>query len=161
MSKIDPRKTLTNSTIFQRGLILHNIIALEKAIDIYLSRYFCKEQTQRTEILEQLFASDKITLRAKIQLFQSILETHEKVFLEENPKILKEIVDYCEKRNIFAHYIIEFNEDAFEKQYEQITFRKFKNSQELVSFKYTDLSKINKRILSISLLIMNLYRDNF
>lgn len=120
-----------------RGMIINQTIMLERAIDEYLCLHFCKTQEQRTELMDLVFGTERMTFDLKKQIFKIISSRYHPNFSKENPIIHSDIKIIVETRNIFAHYLLDTTENGikeFDQQDKIIGFIKFKNERVLIKY---------------------------
>ena len=118
-----------------RGLVLDATIDIERAIDNYLSNYFCATSNKKNELNELLFFTEKVTLESKRQIFCAIVETHNQAFLNKHPDFLSSIERIVPHRNIFAHLELDDSELAISSSDIELVFKKYAKGK-LTSKKY-------------------------
>lgn len=123
---------------FTRGIFIQETIQLERCIDEYICRHFCKDDDRKSELLECVMATKRITFDSKLDVARFIIEKHNKEFAILNPQYHKEIRSLIEHRNIFAHYLLDTSEGVMKeiKSKKDIVFIKFDREHKLI--KYTE-----------------------
>jgi len=96
-------KMLYHSANEARGEIVGVTIMVERAIDRYLSNYFCSTDQKRQEFKELMLFSERITLDAKKEIFIAIIKMRQPAYLINNPDFLPLLTKTLPHRNIFAH----------------------------------------------------------
>jgi hypothetical protein len=112
-----------------------------------------------------ILCTDRITFRAKLDVFRLILIKKYPQFLADNPNFYKDLVHYTiEERNIMAHYLFDTSEGYIEKFNNggKIGFVKFKVSSDNPAVKILeyDPPKINKILIEIGKYTMALVQFN-
>ena len=114
-----------------RGRVIQRAIEIESAIDIYIVEYFSNDLAKQIE-LRALIVAPRMTFENKFQVFSYLVNKYHPEFESEHKNYKKDITYIIEKRNMFAHFPIDFSDEAL-KAYEKdgtITFVKLKNSKE-------------------------------
>lgn len=126
----------TNEARRIRGEIIERAIYLEREIDKFIAAHFCKTQEVKTEFIELIISTDRMTFEGKRQIFQFLVEKYHKDFLKKNQTIFKDISKVLEYRNKFAHYDLYGSFDAIQYFHERgsIFLVKFKNDTKHIEF---------------------------
>jgi hypothetical protein len=114
-----------------RGHVLQRAVELESLIDIYIAEHFTKDEIKIVELISLLLAP-RITLDNKAQVFIYLIDKYNPDFKKANPKYANVLKKIIEERNVFAHYPVDFSDEAL-AAYERdatIIFVKLKNSSE-------------------------------
>jgi hypothetical protein len=154
-STSDDYHEYTNLAILRRGVIINETILLERQIDTYISKYFCKDPDKQKELMELIICTDRITFSSKQQVLKVLLEKNNPNFLNDNENILKDITTITEHRNIFAHYwLVTSDEMAKWVNEKKTVFIKFKNTIDYIEYDKDKMSDIlNKITRAIKLFI--------
>jgi len=83
----------TNLAFHRRGVILNEVVMLERIIDEILANYFCGTTPKKQELMELIICTNRMIFENKIQVLQVLLERHKPDFLKANPTIIKDIKD--------------------------------------------------------------------
>lgn len=126
----------TNLAFHRRGVILNEVVMLERIVDEILANYFCGTTPKKQEMMELIICTNRMIFENKIQVLKVLLEKHKPDFLKDNPTIIKDITDkIIPERNIFAHYwLVTTRELSDFISKNQIVFIKFKNTTEYVYY---------------------------
>jgi hypothetical protein len=115
-----------------RGMILNQTIMLERAIDEYLCLHFCQTKIKRTELMDLIFGTERMSFDIKRNIFKILSNRYHTDFIKDNPTINSDIKQIVETRNIFAHYLLDSTENGikeFAKGTGLIGFIKFNNKR--------------------------------
>lgn len=131
-----------------RGIIINETIYLERLIDEYLCRYFCPDEKKRTDLLQLLMATERITLFNKIGLLKYLMERDNKPFCAKNKGIFTDLQTIAEERNLFAHNLLDTSLNGY-KAYKKgkIIIIKFKNDVKPIEYDIYKIEKTVKQIL--------------
>lgn len=155
-------------TIKYRGIIIHQMSHLEKALDTYIATYLTGgDQTKIGEMQLLIFGDNRITLESKRQIFQYIAEHHDNHWYnsykpvrtsiaskkKSNP-FNKDLVWVIEQRNIFAHCIPDTSNEAYLKQ-DSVGFIKFIDKAEVFHFTYENFMELENTILALTRYFMH------
>jgi hypothetical protein len=95
-----------------RDILITEVIRLERLMDLYLAAHFCKEDDKREEIMRLIF-TDKMMFSIKKDILFAVLKEHNKKFIEvQHPKFKSDIVKIMEARNVLAHRVVEWPDNA-------------------------------------------------
>ncbi len=129
-------ETYTNVAFLRRGVIINEVIMLERIVDEILSTYFCGTTTKKQELMELIICTNRMIFENKMQVLKVLLEKHKPDFLKTNPTIINDIINkIIVERNIFAHYWLVTSKelsDFISKN--QTVFIKFKNTTEYIYY---------------------------
>lgn len=129
-----------------RGLVINAAVHLEMAINVYLSRYFAKNDTVREEIMASLFCTNRITFESKVQIFCFLINKYDNEFKIAKPKYAKDLKDIIERRNHFAHLTLDLTDEGFDKT-DNIGLGKF--SKDIVQVHNYSFEGIDKLLMII------------
>jgi len=142
-----------------RGLIIHATITMEKAMDTYISNYFCSDKTKTQEMHYLFLGDNRINLENKRQIFIWLAKNHDQDLLKKyvsirgemnkNNSLDKDMIFVIEQRNIFAHLLV----DVYKSEDDILHFVKFKNSRKTFGFTDIDFLQLQQVITDISVLI--------
>ncbi len=126
----------TNLAFHRRGVIINEVVMLERIVDEILSNYFCGTTPKKQELMELIICTNRMIFENKIQVLKVLLEKHKPDFLKANPTIINDIINkIIVERNIFAHYWLVTSKelsDFISKN--QTVFIKFKNTTEYIYY---------------------------
>lgn len=92
---------------YRRGAVLGECIKLERKIDEFLAWYFTNNnKIKREELLGLILYENGIPFKRKIDLFREILFKRYKSIYTPAQKTLKKLDEIKNKRNIFAHRVL-------------------------------------------------------
>ena len=74
-----------------RGVIINEIILLERLMDEYISEYFCVDIDKRMELMDIIVSTKRITFESKSQILRTILERRKHASKTEATKFFNEI----------------------------------------------------------------------
>jgi tRNA G18 (ribose-2'-O)-methylase SpoU len=145
----------TKIAFLRRGSIINEAILLERQIDTYISKHFCKDEEKQKELMELIICTDRITFSSKHQVLKVLLEKYNPEFLKVNENILKDITTIIEHRNIFAHYWLVTSDEMVKWAAEGKTvFIRFKNTIDYIEYDKDKMAEIfNKITRAIKLFI--------
>ena len=116
-----------------RGRILQKMVELEIIFDTYVASHFSGDNNDKFQEFISLMMSGTPLFR-KWAIMYYLLSVHNKEFLLKNKEVItnKKLQDIIEIRNLFAHFPIDFSEDALHNYTNtySIIFRKFKETRE-------------------------------
>jgi hypothetical protein len=95
----------TNAAFYRRGLVINETIFLERAIDDFISSYFCQDSDKKRELMELIIYTNRMIFENKVQVLKFLLERHNPDVLKSSPTFINDILQkIIPERNIFAHY---------------------------------------------------------
>jgi hypothetical protein len=133
------------ASVLLRGMFINEVILLEKIIDNWLAKYFCKNKKRQKEMFELILCHDRLTYSSKVQVFIFLVQNHCKQFQNEHPAFAKDLAEIGEKRNMLAHWLLDSTYDAVAKK--ELRFIKAKKMTPSIPFTSTDIVKLNDDIL--------------
>jgi len=140
-----------------RGRIINAITLLERHIDVIISDYFCGTNPKSDELMNVVFATNKITFDSKREVLKYVLTKGVYInILNDNPSLFSDLIKIGDFRNILAHHPICTTEEA-DKEYldnNKIGFTKFKNSADDHFYSEDEIKKYEELILDY----MNYFR---
>ena len=150
--------SLVQKASYLRGFTINEIIHLERTIDEYLGRHFCKEQSTRSELMEWLLCTERITFNSKKDILKLYLEKHNPDFIKNNPSLFKDLDYIISKRNILAHQILDTSPIGMQKfKEDKISFVKITHKHETIEFNQEEFTRlqelINKLIIEFKKLL--------
>ncbi len=154
-------RLLRNAANF-RGGILNGVILLERIIDSYLSWYFTNDKLRGDELMDMLFASkDGVPMKRKTILFKKLIKKNDINFHNSNDKFFKDIDFVIEQRNIFAHYLLDTDDQAIKDHIEKksITFLMYHDEEKKVHYDIDKLDDIVDKIEYTLKIASNVYKD--
>jgi len=90
-----------------RGAILERTIFLERTIDFYLAYKFCDNEKGASEMVEMIFATQKIGFKAKKDLLVVLIDKYDPDFKIGYPAYSTDLDRIGGLRNIFAHQMLD------------------------------------------------------
>src|SRR5258705_4815226 len=127
--KLTTEKKIYISSKEARGVIIQNAIEIERMMEYYIGKCFCRTENKITELILLMIAP--IQFSQKKELFDFLIQSHNKKFLSKHMSCLSKIGTIIKERNIFAHWSADFSKHA-EQDFEQrgvISFVKLKRSK--------------------------------
>lgn len=91
-----------------RGLILNQVITIERMIDEFLSSYFCDTPEKKKSLMENLI-SEFLTFDLKRQVFENVVDPN---FIKENPLLISNLILLMKHRNVVAHWIMDTSDEG-------------------------------------------------
>jgi hypothetical protein len=153
---------IAHATIKWRGIILHQMSHLEKAIDNYIIFHLTdkKDEFKVGQMQLLVFGDSRITLENKRQIFHEIAKVHDnKWYLKYTPirkmqikgdtiPLNKDLLYCIQSRNVLAHCVADTTDEALTDT-EKIGFLKFKNTSEKVTFTEKELGELELTIINL------------
>ena len=93
-----------------RGRILQHAIDMENIMGIYISEHFTKDKDKVEEFYSLILS--RVSFESKYQAFIYLVRKYSPEFVTNNPDFHKEIIKLIEERNVFAHWPVDFSEQA-------------------------------------------------
>ncbi|MBL7745660.1 MAG: hypothetical protein JNN00_19470 [Chitinophagaceae bacterium] len=121
-----------------RGIMIENAVEIERMMEYYIGKCFCRTEEKITEMIMLIIAPMQFT--QKKELFMFLITSHNKKFLNKHKSILSSAGSVIKHRNIFAHWSVDYSsiaEDDFVK----------KQVLHFVKLKRSDKAKIRKDLL--------------
>ncbi|MGN6396555.1 MAG: hypothetical protein ACTHMI_13385 [Mucilaginibacter sp.] len=169
MEEIDPIKKFlelsqkitdkTSRSYHVRGIIISEVILLERIIDDYISRYFTSDDAKLKLMKEIVFGSEKMAFDNKRQIFYEILKVNNSDFLKKHSNFNKDLLYIIEKRNNVAHLILDIRNDKLDK--EGFALVKHRNATSEVYLTEPEIENILSLISKSVELIIELIRADF
>jgi hypothetical protein len=156
---------LNNKVIGYRGKIINDTIVLERTIDNFLAIYFTQHELDSKpgeslfqEMLDLIFSNERMSLGSKIEVFCEIIKKHYPDFLKANPNVNKDLSFIIQQRNILAHYLFDFSEEAIAARNLKVDFIKQKNKTTLIHFDKEIYEDVQKKLVKYMFAIHDLAR---
>lgn len=105
-------ENLKNEASVLRGVFIDRIIYLERTIDKFLSKHFCKTNELQDELMELVFASENSGFEKKRNLLGIILKRHYIDIFTDSKVFFSKLKSIQTHRNIFAHCMLDFRQDS-------------------------------------------------
>ena len=111
-----PRKDLItkylegiNEVTYIRGIIINQVISIEKAMDCIIALYFSENMKKPGEFGNIILSKPQVTFFLKWKILKEIIEN--KIFddVKDKKKIIRDLHDVMEIRDNFAHGFLEFD----------------------------------------------------
>ena len=93
-----------------RGRILQHAIDMENIMGIYISEHFTKDKDKVEEFYSLILS--RVSFESKYQAFIYLVRKYSPEFVTNNPDFHKEIIKLIEERNVFAHWPVDYSEQA-------------------------------------------------
>ena len=119
--------------------MLQFAIELENIMGIYIAEHFTKDKDKVEEFFSLILS--RIDFEPKYRTFLYLVEKYNPEFGLKNPEFSKEIKDLIEEKNVFAHWPVDFSEQAI-SDYEN------KNSVTYVLIQKRKNKLIDRRLIS-------------
>ena len=156
---------LVDLSVFYRGSIITEWIHLEKYIESYILNYFTKDTEKQLELAQLLI--NRLNFESKRSVFKTILEKKaiingfKKTKSNSYPdsELLDEIRKINLERNYFAHYVIDYSEDAVILSPNQITLMEFRDKTVQKAYTQKDYLKLRSRILDVAIKVDEMVND--
>lgn len=107
----DPSVVYVHQASHTRGVLINQIILLERLIDSYISKYFCDSQDKATELMDMILATRRMSFDGKAEVFRAILDKLHPEKKKENSATAKDLKFIIEERNMLAHYFLDVSPD--------------------------------------------------
>jgi hypothetical protein len=95
-----------------RGIVLQECILMERLMDSVIADFFCKEQEMREALMDIILCTKRMTFESKTSTFREILNRRFPGNEKQNTAIYKSIINTIETRNMFAHYVVDYSNQA-------------------------------------------------
>lgn len=144
-------KILTQAAIV-RGNFINHVSLIEKQIEIFISRYFCKDLERSAEMIEILIGDRFVSFESKRAAFENILKRHYSDTYKESKEYFEHLTIIQTQRNKLAHLIPYLGKEANErfKKDGAIGFVKFVfDKTKPVWFDKEELDILNKTVNSV------------
>jgi hypothetical protein len=153
----------TNLAFQRRGVIINEVVLLERVIDEILAYYFCGSNPKKQELMELIICTNRMIFENKIQVLKVLLEKHKPDFLKNNPTIINDITQkIIVERNIFAHYwLVTSAELSTFVKAKQTVFIKFKNTTEYIYYDNNSFAAICEVIAKAIKIFIAFQQANF
>lgn len=128
-----------------RGVLINQVILLERLMDKYISEYFCNIPDKATELMDMILATKRITFDSKAQVFRTILDNLYPDKKKENSAIAKNLQFIAEERNMLAHYFLDTSPDIlsnFSEENGAFTLLKIEKTRTREIFSFNRIRKI-------------------
>jgi hypothetical protein len=132
-----------------RGLIIQEIVTMERLVDAYISGYFCPTNEKRGEMLDLILSTNKITYEAKAHVVREILNREFPGKKNEHTALYKDLIYIAEERNKVAHYMIDASQDCIDKfieDKETVSLLKFEKTRSRETFTKERIEKVVKKV---------------
>jgi len=145
-----------------RGLFITEFSRLERVVDLYLAKYFTKDEHNANELISILI--DRISFEGKATALKALFE-RKNTFDEfmnnrHDKKTYKKITDglrsVAQKRNWFAHYHLL---DVVHDQSIVIGLIQFRDSTNLITYNHKQFENLIAEILNLKNQIINLLNE--
>ncbi|QGW28411.1 hypothetical protein [Phnomibacter ginsenosidimutans] len=141
----DPSVVYVHQASHTRGVLINQIILLERLIDSYISKYFCNTQDKATELMDMILATRRMTFDGKADVFRTILDKLYPEKKKENSTIAKDLKFIIEERNMLAHYFLDVSPDilnSFSETNSAFTLLKIEKTRTREVFDFKRIIKI-------------------
>ena len=140
-----------------RGSIIERITISEMLLNIVLAKYYTENKHKQDELIETLFATNKITFDSKRDTLVAILKNSRFDNFLHKKRLCALLIDVIPERNVFAHYTTDGSEESLDSfKHGIFTFMKFKNERGVKKYSTHDIQKIEKKIIELNELLSNL-----
>jgi hypothetical protein len=129
-------------TGLMRGVIINEVIFLERLMDIYIAQYFCDNLNKRHELQVTFLGNERTTYAAKKQIFYLLLKKLNPEIINEKPKIDKELDDIGEQRNFFAHCLMDNTIDYSKSDPSTVYLLRFKDKTKRETYTKERFNKV-------------------
>jgi hypothetical protein len=141
------KEEILSKSIQYRGRVIHEVANLERWVDIYLATYFCGNSEKRNQILEMVFANNRMSFDSKRKLFENVL-TKQKIRMSDlSPEFSKDLNSVFTDRNTFAHNSVYVDEEANLRSDGSIGFIKYSTNTRIDWYNDERVDEIIKTIL--------------
>jgi len=150
-----------------RGEVINETIWIEKSVDVYIAKYFCKNEAIGKEMHLMILGDNRMTFENKKQVFDFLAKKHEMDWYQSYNSIrdnsrkknrvpLAGDLDYIiGERNVLAHCMLDVSKEALELGDGTIRFRRFKNDYQAFDFNEEKLNLIHKILYDIGTFFKN------
>ncbi|MBL4677587.1 MAG: hypothetical protein JKY70_15500 [Mucilaginibacter sp.] len=156
------RKNFIPTAILYRGTILQEMALLEQLLNMYIVKYFCGDDKQKTSDMMLLIMGDeRFTLGNKGQIFKIIAERDKGWYNsyvskrqpegKKNNTLSQDLNFVIEERNIFAHRLLDGGSinHIIPLPEGTIRFLKMKNKLSPLDYSYQRFNSIVELIIAI------------
>lgn len=145
----DPTTVYVYHASQTRGVLINQVILLERLIDRYISEYFCNVPDRATELMDMILATKRITFDSKAQVFRAILDKIYPDKKKENAGIAKDLQFIAEERNMLAHFFLDVSHDIlsnFSEKNGAFTLLKIEKTRTREVFDFKRIRKIGNMV---------------
>lgn len=107
-----PKEKILARSMDYRGRIINATANFERWIDIYLATYFCSDWRKRNQMVEMVFANNRMSFDSKRKLFENILRKQNIKMSDLSPELNKDLNTMFTERNTFAHNSVFLQDEA-------------------------------------------------
>ena len=98
-----------------RGVLINQVILLERLMDSYICEYFCKEDAKAVELMDTIISTRRITFESKSQVLRTLLDRVNPNADKENSILAKDFQFIADERNKLAHYFLDTSQEAIKR----------------------------------------------
>lgn len=145
----DPETVYIYHASQTRGVLINQIILLERLMDKYISEYFCNIPDKAEELMDMILSTRRMTFDGKAEVFRTILDKLYPQKKKENSAIVKDFKFIIEERNMLAHYFLDASPDIlsnFSEKNGTFTLLKIEKTRTREVFDYKRIRKIGDTV---------------
>jgi hypothetical protein len=118
-------------------------------MDAYIAAFLCSEFERRQDLHLLILGNERMNFESKRQVFLQIIKKYNHKIFVEHPDIAKDIEKIIQERNILAHYLLDFGEEAMALPKGTIRFHKIKNDHTYLVYTGDDIERLYNKIEAI------------
>ncbi|MBG9377929.1 hypothetical protein I5907_16935 [Panacibacter sp. DH6] len=152
---------IVQTTLKYRGVVIHQMSHLEKALDTYIAHYLTdNNEVKISEMQLLIFGDNRMTMESKRQIFHYIAQHHDNWWYKNYKPVReveskkgsvlmnKDLTWVIEQRNVFAHCIPDTRYEAY-LETDSVGFLKFKDKEERIQFTQDEFNILELTILNL------------
>jgi viroplasmin and RNaseH domain-containing protein len=144
-----------------RGALINRVVTLEMLMNIFLVKYYCDSKDKEQDLLETVFATNKITYDNKRDTIFALLKKDRFANFAFKKELCDKLQEIGVDRNVFAHYVINISDDGMELfRKGLISFIKFKNYSQAKTYTENEIRSIEDKLNRATDLLHDLI-DNY
>jgi len=134
-----------------RGRLLGQIVFIEKMIDFYIAKHFCKDDDYAIELVDLLLGDRFVSFESKRSVFDILIKKYNKEYYTDNKSIFEDLTYLQTQRNRYAHLIQDVGEEAVNKFIldKTIGLVKFKEKTEPFWYSREEIIKIENKVKNV------------
>ncbi len=150
----NPETMYTYHASITRGVLINQVILLERLMDSYICEYFCHSYDKAGELMDTIMSTKRVTFDAKSQVFRTILDKVYRSRKKENTKLAADFKFIGEERNKLAHYFLDISKEAVDRFKDEknssFTLLKFEKIRSPEIFDFTRIKLIGDTLENYS-----------
>ena len=144
------------ATCYERiGEIISATVGLERIMDSFIGEHFCSDKSKKTELVNLLLSTERITYESKRQVLKWIVETHYPNLKELHPTIFNDMQEIGELRNTLAHGYLNIHNFVEHTHKEILSVKKYKNEGLYINLERKALKEYWEMIINYSNVLLH------